>query len=159
MSTYLYALARWAFRRRRIVLAIWLLAAIGAIVLATASGGKTNDNFTIPGTEAQNASNLLKQKVPALSGGQSQVVFAVNGTEQLTNPTYRSAIEATLTQLKKAPQVVSVSDPFQTKLVAPDGRVALSQVQYSGRAGQHQELLARRRQGRGQDGQEFRGAG
>ena len=50
MSNYLYRLARFAFRRRRLVLAAWLAAAVAAIAIAVASGGKTNDNFTIPGT-------------------------------------------------------------------------------------------------------------
>jgi RND superfamily putative drug exporter len=48
MSNYLYRLARLAFRRR-LVLAAWLAAAVAAI--AQASGGKTNDTVTIPGTE------------------------------------------------------------------------------------------------------------
>ena len=59
MSNYLYRLARFAFRRRRLVLAVWLAAAIAAIAIAHASGGKTNDTFTIPGTEAQNAAAVL----------------------------------------------------------------------------------------------------
>src|ERR1700749_541470 len=83
VSPYLYRLARLAYRRRRIVLAVWLLLAIGAIVIAQASGGKTNDNFTIPGTEAQNASNVLKAKLPAFSGGQTTVVFATKGTAKV----------------------------------------------------------------------------
>jgi hypothetical protein len=41
------------------VLAVWLAAAIAAIVVAQASGGKTNDTFTIPGSEAQ---NVLKRE-------------------------------------------------------------------------------------------------
>ena len=81
MSNYLYRLAHFAFRRRRLVLAIWLAAAIAAIAIAVASGGKTNDNFTIPGTEAQNAAAVLSAKLPAFSGGQSTIVFATtNGT-------------------------------------------------------------------------------
>jgi len=78
MSTYLYNLARWAFSHRRIVLASWLVVAIAAVAAAILSGGKTNDNFTIPGTEAQNASNLLSKKVPALAGGQTQIVLATS---------------------------------------------------------------------------------
>ena len=64
MSNYLYRLARFAFRRRRLVLAAWLAAAIAAIAIAVASGGKTNDNFTIPGTEAQNAAQVLSERLP-----------------------------------------------------------------------------------------------
>ena len=51
MSDYLYRLARLAFRRRRLVLAAWLAAAVAAIAVAQASGGKTNDTVTIPGTK------------------------------------------------------------------------------------------------------------
>ena len=64
MSNYLYRLARFAFRRRRLVLAAWLAAAIAAITIAVVSGGKTNDNFTIPGTEAQNAAQVQSIDIP-----------------------------------------------------------------------------------------------
>ena len=84
MSIYLFRLARLAFRHRRIVLAIWLLLVVGAVSAATLSGGKTNDNFTIPGTEAQRASDLLAKKLPAFSGGQMQVVFATKNGAKVT---------------------------------------------------------------------------
>ena len=95
MSTYLYRLARFAFRRRRLVLAVWLAAAIAAIALATASGGKTNDTFTIPGTEAQNAAQVLSARLPAFSGGQSTIFFAaIGGTAKVTDPAARAAMDA-----------------------------------------------------------------
>jgi putative drug exporter of the RND superfamily len=130
MSTYLYRLAHFAFRNRRIVLALWLLAAIGAIVIAQVSGGKTNDNFTIPGTEAQNASNVLKAKLPAFSGGQTTIVFATSGAAKVTDPTQMAAIQAAMTQLKTVPQVSAAVDPYAGKLVSPSGQVALGQVQW-----------------------------
>jgi RND superfamily putative drug exporter len=132
MSLYLYRLAHFAFRRRRIVLAVWLLAAIGAIVIAQASGGKTNDNFTIPGTEAQNAANVLKAKLPAFSGGQTTVVFATtSGTAKVTDPTQQAAITTAMTKLKSVPQVSAAVDPFTGKLVSTSGQVALGQVQWA----------------------------
>ena len=131
MSTFLYRLARFAFRRRRLVLGIWVLAAVGAIVAGVASGGKTNDNFTIPGTESQNVANLLTKEVPALSGAQTQVVFAAPAGGKISAASYMSGVEASVAKLKTVPQVVSVSDPFATHAISPDGRVALSQVQYS----------------------------
>ena len=72
MSNYLYRLAHFAFRRRRLVLAAWLVTAIAAIAIATISGGKTNDNFTIPGTEAQHAAEVLSAQLPAFSGGRAR---------------------------------------------------------------------------------------
>src|ERR1700710_3305246 len=100
MSIYLYRLARLGYRRRWVVLALWLLAAIAAIAIAQLSGGKTNDNFTIPGTEAQNAANVLTKKLPAFSGGQTTIVFATKGTAKVTDPAAMTAIQTALTKVK-----------------------------------------------------------
>jgi putative drug exporter of the RND superfamily len=132
MSNYLYRIARFAFRRRRLVLAVWLAAAVAAIALAQGSGGKTNDTFTIPGTEAQNAAALLQAKLPAFSGGQSTIVFATShGTAKVTDPADRAAIESAMAKLKSIPQVSVVTTPFQSHLVSPSGQIALGQVQWS----------------------------
>jgi RND superfamily putative drug exporter len=132
MSSYLYRLALFAFRRRRLVLAVWLAAAIAAIALAQLSGGKTNDNFTIPGTEAQNAANVLSAKLPAFGGGQSTIVFATtNGSAKVTDPSVKAAIQTAMSKLKSVPQVSAAVDPFQGQLVSPSGTVALGQVQWS----------------------------
>jgi RND superfamily putative drug exporter len=130
MSTYLYRLARFAFRRRRLVLGVWLAAVVLAVVLAAVSGGKTNDKFTVPGTESQEASDLLTAKLPELAGGQTQVVFATKGSIKVTDSSYRAGIEAAISNLQHVPQVVSVSDPFETGVVSADQHVALSQVQF-----------------------------
>ncbi|WTW94049.1 MMPL family transporter [Streptomycetaceae bacterium NBC_01309] len=129
MSTYLYRLGRWAFRRRRWVLGFWLAVLVAAIVTANVSGGQTNDEFTIPGTESQQTTDLLAQKLPALAGAQTQIVFAAPAGGSITESTYQTAIETALTQARSVSQVVSVSDAAQS--VAPDGRVAQSFVQYS----------------------------
>jgi len=134
MSSYLYRLARFAFRRRRRVLAVWLLAAIAAIAVAQLSGGKTNDTFTIPGTESQNAANVLTAKLPAFSGGQSTIVFATAGGAKVTAPAAKAAIDTALDKLKSVPQVVSVTSPFQSKLISASDQVALGQVQWSAAA-------------------------
>ena len=132
MSTFLYRLARFAYRRRRLVLGAWVAAAIAAIAIATASGGKTNDTFTIPGTEAQNAANILTAQLPAFSGGQSTIVFATAGGHgKVTNPVNKAAIETALDKLKSVPQVAAVTDPFTARLIADSGKVALGQVQWS----------------------------
>ncbi|MDI2125360.1 MMPL family transporter [Yinghuangia seranimata] len=131
MSTYLFRLGTWAFRRRRWVLGFWLLIAVGAIVAATVSGGQTNDSFTIPGTESQETTDVLEQKLPALAGGQTQVVFAVPSGANINDQNYRTGIETALAQVPKVPQVATVSDPYTAQGVSPDGRAALAFVQYT----------------------------
>jgi RND superfamily putative drug exporter len=132
MSNYLYRLARFAFRRRRLVLAAWLTAAIAAIAIAGASGGKTNDTFTIPGTEAQNAAAVLSARLPAFSGGQTTIVFATTpGTAKVTDPAAEAAIKTAMTKLTAIPQVSAVTNPFQSHLVSQNGNIAIGQVQWS----------------------------
>jgi putative drug exporter of the RND superfamily len=131
MSNYLYQLARLAFRRRRLVLAAWLGAAIAAIAIAIASGGKTNDAFTIPGTESQNAAAVLSARLPAFSGGQTTIVFATTGTAKVTDPAAETAIESAVAKLTSIPQVSAVANPFKSHLVSPSGQIALGQVQWA----------------------------
>jgi RND superfamily putative drug exporter len=131
MSTYLYRIARFAFRRRRLVLAIWLVAAIAAIAIGQLSGGKTNDVFTIPGTESQNAETVLQQKLPVFSGGQTTIVFATHGGAKVTDPAVESAIDTAVGKLKKISQVAVVSTPQATKQISKSGTVGLGTVQWS----------------------------
>ena len=160
MSNYLYRLAHFAFRRRRLVLAAWLVTAIAAIAIATASGGKTNDNFTIPGTEAQNAAEVLSAKLPAFSGGQSTIVFATTGgTAKVTDPAPKAAIEPAMSKLRSVPQVSAVVDPFQGRQVSQSGQVALGQVQWSAQGGRREGRQPQRRQGRDEAGAGRRRAG
>ena len=133
MSSYLYRLASFAYRRRRLVLGLWLVAAIAAIAIAQASGGKTNDTFSIPGTESQNAAAVLTSKLPAFSGGQTSIVFATanGGTAKVTDPAEKTAIESAMAGLKSIPQVSAVTTPFASKLISPSGTIALGTVQWS----------------------------
>src|ERR1700722_13240062 len=132
MSSYLYRLASFAYRRRRLVLGLWLVAAIAAIAIAQASGGKTNDTFSIPGTESQNAAAVLTAKLPAFSGGSTTIVFATqNGSGKVTDAADKAAIESAMAGLKAIPQGSFVTTPFQSKLIAPGGTIALGTVQWS----------------------------
>jgi RND superfamily putative drug exporter len=132
MSSYLYRLARFAYQRRRLVLGLWLVAAIAAIAIAQASGGKTNDTFSIPGTESQNAATVLTTKLPAFSGGQTSIVFATqHGPGKVTGAADKAAIESAMAGLKSIPQVSAVTTPFESKLISPSGTIALGSVQWS----------------------------
>lgn len=64
MATFLYRLGRFAFRRRRYVALVWVallfLAGFGAASASTPSAS----SFSMPGTEAQKAFDLLEQRFP-----------------------------------------------------------------------------------------------
>ena len=130
MSSALFRLGKWSYHRRRLVLAGWVVVIAVLAVLAINLNQPTNNSLTIPGTQSQQALDLLNQKFPGQGGAQAQVVFSVPSPETLTGPSHRQAIEATVAQLRKLPQVVGVTDPFQAGTVSKDGRIAFAVVAY-----------------------------
>src|SRR5260370_21313984 len=105
MGTYLYRLGRFVTRRRRLVVSAWLALLAGVIALAVGSGGKTVDSFTVPGTQSQQATDLLAKRIPAFAGAHTQVVFATSGPANVTESVYRTILEAALAHLPKAPHL------------------------------------------------------
>ncbi|MGJ5892150.1 MMPL family transporter [Streptomyces niveiscabiei] len=132
MATFLYRLGRLAFRRRRLFLMAWIvvLAAVG--IGAASSSGTTTDDFTLPGTQSQSAIDLLGKEFPqaSASGATARVVFEAPPGQKLTDPANRAEITALTAELKKAPQVASVTEPFASGLVGKDGTIAYAQVTY-----------------------------
>ena len=128
MSTYLYRLARWCYGHRRIVLAGWLLVVIVVVTLSVLGKGTENNNITIPGTESQHVSDVLKDKIPAFSGAQTQVVITSSGSPGVTSKAYAAGIGAAVRQMGHVAQVARVTNPVQTKSISPDGQEALATV-------------------------------
>ncbi|MFE3188421.1 MMPL family transporter [Nocardia sp. NPDC059240] len=136
MSRYLFALGQFVARRRWWVLTVWIVLLVGAIGFAVGTGGKTNDDFTVPGTESQDAVSLLQQRMPAFSGAQMQVVFATPGMTKVTDQQAAGEIEQAMAAFKGLPQVAAVVDPFQAKAVSPNQHAALGSVQFTVSAGE-----------------------
>ena len=130
MAKHLYRLGGWAFERRRTVLLAWIALLGVVVVCAAAFKGQTSDKFVVPGTESQQAQDLLEQKFPAASGASARVVFAAPAGEQLTDPDNRAAVRASIAQATRAAEVSAVTDPFETKALSADGRIGFADVIY-----------------------------
>ncbi|MFE0131244.1 MMPL family transporter [Streptomyces sp. NPDC059037] len=133
MATFLYKLGRLAFRRRHFVALIWValltLAGVGAASAPTAA----SSSFSIPGTEAQKAFDLLDERVPEASadGASARVVFKAPDGEKVTDPANKAEVQKTVAALKSgSDEVASAADPFQAKTVSKDGSTAYSSVSY-----------------------------
>ncbi|MDX2970353.1 MMPL family transporter [Kribbella solani] len=133
MATYLYRLGRFAFRRRRLVILIWLGLLAAGVTGAVTLSGPTAAGFSIPGTESQRAADLLHDRFPqaGADSASARIVFqAPPGQKLAGNP----QVQQTLARLTTAPQVAHVIDPFAAKAVSPDGRTGYAQVTYTVRA-------------------------
>ena len=78
MSSFLFRLGQRCARHPLRVFGIWLLVAIAVLGLNHQLGGSTKNNFTVPGTEAQRADDVLSDRFSELSGASGQIVFHVD---------------------------------------------------------------------------------
>ncbi|MFD3332369.1 MMPL family transporter [Streptomyces sp. NPDC058700] len=133
MATFLYKLGRSAFRRRRLVALLWVaLLAIAGIGAATAPVA-TSSSFSIPGTEAQRAFDLLEERFPGAGadGATARVVFKAPEGQKMTEAGHKAVVEETVSALKSgSDQIVSVTDPYTGKAVSGDGSTAYVSVAY-----------------------------
>ncbi|PWS47525.1 hypothetical protein DKT74_04805 [Streptomyces sp. ZEA17I] len=133
MATFLYKLGRLTFRRRRYVALIWVallaLAGFGAASASTAA----SSSFSIPGTEAQRAFDLLEQRFPGSNadGATARVVFKAPEGEKVTDAENKGEITGIVKELQSgSDQVAGVADPFEAQAVSEDGSTAYISVSY-----------------------------
>jgi RND superfamily putative drug exporter len=101
----------------------------GLGALASQSGTAVDD-FSAPGTETQDAIDLLRAHTPALAGADSTLVFSVE-QGKITDAGPRSAVEGALARVQKLNGVAQVADPFaEGGALSPDGRLAAVDVRY-----------------------------
>ncbi|KES06175.1 membrane protein [Streptomyces toyocaensis] len=132
MATFLYRLGRFAFRRRHYVALFWVALLALAGVGAAGAPAAGNSSFSIPGTEAQKAFDLLEERFPGSSadGATARVVFKAPAGEKMTDADNRTAVQDTVDALSGGSEVARVTDPYQGGGVSRDGTVAYASVSY-----------------------------
>ncbi|WP_370413227.1 MMPL family transporter [Streptomyces fradiae] len=133
MATFLYKLGRSAFRRRRLVALLWVaLLALAGVGAATAPAA-TSSSFSIPGTEAQRAFDLLEQRFPEASadGATARVVFKAPAGQSMQDPANKAKVAKTVAALQSgSDQIARVTDPYTAQAVSRDGSTAYVSVAY-----------------------------
>ncbi|QKW62840.1 MMPL family transporter [Streptomyces sp. NA03103] len=132
MATFLYKLGRLAFRRRHFVALIWVALLTLAGVGAASAPPAGNSSFSIPGTEAQKAFDLLEQRFPGASadGATARVVFKAPSGEKMTDAENKATVQKTVDELADGSEVASVADPYTGNAVSKDGTIAYASVKY-----------------------------
>ncbi len=135
------ALARWTrmcTTHPWRVVAAWVGIAVVLVTLVATIGGQLRDEFSIPGSDTQKATDLIKSQFAAEQGGVLNIVFAAPEGQRLDTPERKAAIEsaiATLRSDKFKPKdgkagLVSVGDPFSKDTFAKNGRIAYAEAQF-----------------------------
>ncbi|GAA1999427.1 MMPL family transporter [Brevibacterium samyangense] len=133
MSSFLYELGRTAFRKRWTFIGIWL----AVLVLFGALGGLLmkpfDDNFTLPGSEGQEAMDSLSLTFPQVSGSSASIIVVAAEGDDVTAAPYRGVIEDTVDELEEYDHVSAVTSPFSEMVsgnLSDDDRAAIINVQY-----------------------------
>jgi RND superfamily putative drug exporter len=124
------------------VIVIWLAIIAALIFTVGAFGGSLKDEFSIPGSDTQKATDLIESEFAEEQGGVLNLVFAAPPGETLDTPERRAAIEDAVAELQTdefAPTgtdpdgeagITSVGDPFDPNTVSEDGRIAYAEAQF-----------------------------
>ena len=120
-------LAGRCYDRRRMVLAVWILALVVITLVGQGVGGRFLDKFGPDPTQ-----DVLHQRFPTEAGDNADVVF------HITTPVTSAANEATIGRLVSAlqplPNVTQVRSPFAPggrARISPDGHIAFAVVQFN----------------------------
>src|SRR3954463_11116959 len=135
-------LARWtricATHPWRIVFG-WIGIVALLVVLVIAIGGSLKDEFTIPGSESQKATDLIESEFASEQGGVLNLVFAAPKGETLDTPDRKQAINAAVAKLKTSEfkptkdqvGIESVGNPFSPDTFSKDRRIAYAEAQFN----------------------------
>ena len=130
MASLISRIGQFTFRHRRVTLLAWVIIMVAMSILSTTISKPESTAFTIPGTQSQQAMDLLTEKFPQASGASAQVVFKAPAGKTLNDPAVEAAVTASLSAACygttaplqpipslscKAPQVVFVSGPTLSK--------------------------------------------
>ncbi len=133
----LQRLARTMYRRRRFVLAGWIVLLIATFALSSSVGGAFKTEFKLPGTESQAAFDLLEKSSFRNRQIQAQIVFrAADGVQ---TPAVREAMEPLFDEVEQKIQDVDVVSPYTqqgARQVARNGKIAYAEVNFADRSGE-----------------------
>jgi RND superfamily putative drug exporter len=121
------------------VVASWVGIVAALVVLVIAVGGGLRDEFEIPGSDTQRATDLIEKEFASEQGSVLNLVFAAPEGESLDTPERRAAIEDALARVSSdefAPAadevgIDSVGDPFEDDTISDDGRIAYTEAQFN----------------------------
>ncbi len=134
MSAALFALGRWAYHARRLVVVGWALVLAALLGIAWLVGVGTDNTYAFPGTQSQDALDSLSRTFPQFSGTSAQLVAVAPDGGSVTDADFQQAVEDAVTSIEAIPQVSGATDPYtgtSTANIASDDSAVLVPIQLS----------------------------
>jgi RND superfamily putative drug exporter len=130
------SLARTCYQHRRLVLTGWIVLLIGLFGLSAVAGGESKTEFSLPGSESQDAFDLLEEHGFAnRAGEQAQIVFEAD--QGVNDPAVKQAMEALFATVGEEVTDAQVNSPYAPggeRQISPDGTIAYAEVNFTDRS-------------------------
>mgnify|MGYP003288494810 CR=1 FL=1 len=110
MTGPLYHLGRFCARHHRLIIAAWIVAAVGLALAGRAAGERTSDDLTLPGTGSTKATDVLEQRLPDQAYGSNPLVIE-SPHGKLTDSKNNQAVDDTVKKVRNTPHVVKAVNP------------------------------------------------
>ncbi|WP_406402976.1 MMPL family transporter [Streptomyces sp. NBC_00879] len=115
-------------RRPWVTIATWAVALLLVLPLAATVGGSFVDDLVAPGSQSEEAMELLEERFPEASGGSAMAVFAAPEGERLER--HRPAVDAAVAKIAGVEHVATAAGPFTAGTLSPDGRIGFARITF-----------------------------
>jgi putative drug exporter of the RND superfamily len=127
----LASFARKCASHPRRVLGIWFVVTAALIALTVVAHGTLVNEFKLPGSDTQRATDLLKSKFPAQQGSSLTFVFQAKPGQKITAPADKAAINKIIALAKKAQYATRTTSPFTKGNISKTKRVGYFDQSFS----------------------------
>ena len=126
-------LASWSQRRRLWAVALWVIALAAVTAASQAAGSAYHNDFSLPGTESQQALDALQKHASLQAGAAVQIVMQDPGG--MRAPHTRERVTAMMGHVRHLPHVAGVHSPYTDRAaISRDGTIAYATVTLDGQA-------------------------
>jgi putative drug exporter of the RND superfamily len=127
----LASFARKCASHPRRVLGIWFVSTPALIALVIVAHGTLVNEFKLPGSDTQRATDLLESKFPAQNGSALTFVFKAPAGQTITSPKSKAAINEIIGLAKKEQHASRTTSPFDKGNISKTKRVGFFDQSFS----------------------------
>lgn len=124
-------IALFSFRKRWLVLFIWMALLAGMTYWSNVAGSAFSMDFKVPESDAQAALELIQTRFPARSGASGDLVL--KSAAGVRDPAVQEAVESVIKRISQVPHVTGVVSPYSPEgaaQISPDGNIARAVINF-----------------------------
>jgi RND superfamily putative drug exporter len=124
----LAALGRFCYRRRRLIVPLWIVGAVVVMFVGFRYAAAADNDFSGNASDSGHAQAVLNQHFPSQRG--DSLTLAVQADAGVNDASVRPRVQAMLSRIAAEPDLAVAASPYQAPgQISPDGRTAFATVQ------------------------------